>query len=87
MKRIELEKYLSELLKPENFDDYCPNGLQIEGKEEISKIIFLYLQLKNQLISHMLVMQMFWLCIMDFFGNFTELKQLLVLFEKNFSVD
>lgn len=40
MKRIELENFLKELLKPELFDDYCPNGLQIEGNEELKKIIF-----------------------------------------------
>lgn len=40
MKRIELENYLKNLFRPELFDDYCPNGLQIEGKEEINKIIF-----------------------------------------------
>jgi dinuclear metal center YbgI/SA1388 family protein len=40
MKRIELELYLKELLKPELFDDYCPNGLQIEGREDINKILF-----------------------------------------------
>lgn len=40
MKRIELEKFLKQLLKPELFDDYCPNGLQIEGNEEIKKIVF-----------------------------------------------
>lgn len=40
MKTTELESYLKSLLKPELFDDYCPNGLQIEGKEEIKKIVF-----------------------------------------------
>lgn len=40
MKTVELEEYLKTLLKPELFDDYCPNGLQIEGKEEIKKVVF-----------------------------------------------
>jgi len=40
MKRSQLEQYLKQLLKPEIFDDYCPNGLQIEGRDEIKKIIF-----------------------------------------------
>lgn len=40
MKTVELEEYLKTLLKPELFDDYCPNGLQIEGKDEIKKIVF-----------------------------------------------
>lgn len=36
----DLLKYLNNLLTPEKFDDYCPNGLQIEGVREISKIAF-----------------------------------------------
>ena len=40
MNRIILENYLRELLKPDIYDDYCPNGLQIEGKNEISKVLF-----------------------------------------------
>jgi len=34
-----LIKYLDDLLKPEKFHDYCPNGLQVEGRDEIKKII------------------------------------------------
>ncbi|MGZ3789744.1 MAG: Nif3-like dinuclear metal center hexameric protein [Bacteriovorax sp.] len=40
MKTSDLEDYLKNLLKPELFDDYCPNGLQIEGKKELKKIVF-----------------------------------------------
>lgn len=40
MKISELQTFLNELLKPELFDDYCPNGLQIEGQQEIKKVIF-----------------------------------------------
>lgn len=40
MKTSELEQFLKTLLKPELFDDYCPNGLQIEGRSEIKKMIF-----------------------------------------------
>ena len=36
----ELENYLGKLLSPELFDDYAPNGLQIEGQSAISKIAF-----------------------------------------------
>ncbi|OUR62117.1 Nif3-like dinuclear metal center hexameric protein [Colwellia sp. 39_35_sub15_T18] len=39
MQRIELEKYLNNLLKPEQIKDYAPNGLQIQGTEQIDKII------------------------------------------------
>ncbi|MFA6038001.1 MAG: Nif3-like dinuclear metal center hexameric protein [Legionellales bacterium] len=38
--RSELTTYLNTLLKPEAFEDYCPNGLQIEGKDTINKIAF-----------------------------------------------
>ena len=40
MMTSELEQYLKTLFKPELFDDYCPNGLQVEGKFEIKKILF-----------------------------------------------
>lgn len=38
--RIELDNFLKELLQINNFQDYGPNGLQIEGKEKLSKIAF-----------------------------------------------
>lgn len=38
--KSELEKQLKIWLQPEVFEDYCPNGLQIEGKEKIQKIAF-----------------------------------------------
>ena len=34
-----LNNYLALLLQPEQFNDYCPNGLQVEGKREINKIV------------------------------------------------
>ncbi len=36
----ELVSYLNELLSPHLYNDYCPNGLQIEGKKTINKIAF-----------------------------------------------
>ncbi len=39
MKIDVLNNYLNILLQPERFSDYCPNGLQVEGKPEISKIV------------------------------------------------
>ncbi|WP_284246543.1 Nif3-like dinuclear metal center hexameric protein [Thalassotalea insulae] len=39
MLRAELESYLNQLLTPELIKDFCPNGLQIQGKEQINKII------------------------------------------------
>jgi dinuclear metal center YbgI/SA1388 family protein len=39
MKINDLSNYLNQLLHPEQFSDYCPNGLQLEGKSEISKIV------------------------------------------------
>ena len=39
MKRDELIRYLDELLEPARFKDYCPNGLQVEGRPEIRRIV------------------------------------------------
>ena len=39
MLRGELEQYLDDLLQPGQIKDYCPNGLQVQGKQEINKII------------------------------------------------
>lgn len=39
IKRNDLMQYLNTLLQPEKCKDYCPNGLQIEGKPEIKKIV------------------------------------------------
>jgi dinuclear metal center YbgI/SA1388 family protein len=36
---IELELELKHVLRPEQFKDYCPNGLQVEGRKEISKLV------------------------------------------------
>ncbi|MDE0731932.1 MAG: Nif3-like dinuclear metal center hexameric protein [Gammaproteobacteria bacterium] len=35
----ELESKLLQLLKPEQFSDYCPNGLQVQGRSQIQKIV------------------------------------------------
>ena len=40
IKRSELKKFLTKLLTPYDFSDYGPNGLQIEGTNDISKIAF-----------------------------------------------
>lgn len=40
MHRSELNRYFNDLLNPVAFKDYCPNGLQIEGTENIQKIAF-----------------------------------------------
>jgi dinuclear metal center YbgI/SA1388 family protein len=39
VKRKELENWLNEYLNVSAVSDYLPNGLQVEGKEEIEKII------------------------------------------------
>ncbi len=39
MKSNQLTRYLNSFLNIHKFRDYCPNGLQIEGKKEIKKII------------------------------------------------
>lgn len=40
MQRSQLETDLNQLLLANSFEDYCPNGLQIEGVECINKIAF-----------------------------------------------
>lgn len=39
MNNLELERLLNEQLNVAAIKDYCPNGLQVEGKSEINKII------------------------------------------------
>lgn len=39
MFRNELENHLNQLLDVSRFQDYCPNGLQVEGREHIQKIV------------------------------------------------
>lgn len=51
MQRDELISNLNLLLESKNFQDYCPNGLQIEGTSQISKVVCgvsLTLELINQ---------------------------------------
>lgn len=38
--RNKLENFLNTLLRPEDFSDYGPNGLQVEGTEILKKIAF-----------------------------------------------
>ena len=35
----ELENYCNSYLKVQNFKDYCPNGLQVEGSSSVNKIV------------------------------------------------
>ena len=39
VKLNELNNYLNQLLQVERFSDYCPNGLQVEGKEKVMHIV------------------------------------------------
>ncbi len=38
--RGELEHFFTELLRPQDYADDCPNGLQIEGKERVERVAF-----------------------------------------------
>ena len=38
--RQQLDAYLDELLRPGDFNDYGPNGLQVEGAPKISRVAF-----------------------------------------------
>ena len=37
--RQEIEQHINELLEPERFRDYCPNGLQVEGRATIEHLV------------------------------------------------
>ncbi|TYK64709.1 Nif3-like dinuclear metal center hexameric protein [Colwellia echini] len=39
MQRTDLEKYLTDLLKPQQIKDFTPNGLQVQGSDTITKVI------------------------------------------------
>jgi dinuclear metal center YbgI/SA1388 family protein len=39
MDRAELQRYMDALLEVGRFKDYCPNGLQVEGRSEIRRIV------------------------------------------------
>ena len=39
MQRGELERYLDDLLEVSGAPDYCPNGLQVEGRPDIQRIL------------------------------------------------
>lgn len=39
MQLNELETYLNKLLNIELFRDYCPNGLQVEGRNEVCRVV------------------------------------------------
>ncbi len=39
MDHLQLESLLNQKLSPELIKDYCPNGLQVEGRAEVKKII------------------------------------------------
>ena len=39
MKNSELEQLINEKLNSATFSDYAPNGLQVEGRETVQKIV------------------------------------------------
>ena len=39
LRRDELNRYLDDLLETARFDDYAPNGLQVEGAQHISTLV------------------------------------------------
>ena len=39
MEREALDNYLADFLQVHDFRDYCPNGLQVEGRGEIARIV------------------------------------------------
>ena len=39
MERDALVRYLDEQLQASRFRDYCPNGLQVEGRPQVRRIV------------------------------------------------
>jgi dinuclear metal center YbgI/SA1388 family protein len=39
MKRVELQNCLEALFESHRFKDYCPNGLQVEGRPEVHRVV------------------------------------------------
>ena len=39
MKRDDLARYLDQMLETARFRDYCPNGLQVEGRPEVLRVL------------------------------------------------
>ena len=39
MRLADLAQFLDTLLEPGRFRDYCPNGLQVEGRPEVARIV------------------------------------------------
>ena len=39
MDRAVLDAYLADFLRVQDFRDYCPNGLQVEGRAEVARIV------------------------------------------------
>lgn len=39
MQLKELERYIGQLLEISSFRDYCPNGLQVEGRAQVTRIV------------------------------------------------
>ena len=39
LSRVELIQYLNQLLEPEKFKDYAPNGLQVQGADQIQVLV------------------------------------------------
>ena len=35
----EVVNYLNQLLEPDRFSDYCPNGLQVEGRSQVARLV------------------------------------------------
>lgn len=39
MDRTQLQRHLDDLLEAARFKDYCPNGLQVEGRAEVARVV------------------------------------------------
>ena len=51
MKRDELQAYLQEFLETTKFEDYGPNGLQVQGKKDVEKLAFAVSATRDSIIK------------------------------------
>ena len=59
---------LDQTLEPARFSDYCPNGLQVEGRAQVNKIVT-GVTASQALIDAAIVEQMPYWCTMVIFGR------------------
>ncbi len=62
-------QWCDQTLKSPEFKDYAPNGLQIEGKTEVRKILAAVTASQDAMMPRSEKMRIFYWCIMVIFGK------------------